>query len=295
MRYDKGWYCLAFEDEVPQGLSRHDLASLRLMLLREGDRITAYPADCPHRGAHLACGGRLERDAIICPYHGYRIRLDGDGPLAIRPLTTLQAGGSVYVRLSDSMDNGWPETLARISADFNISPGITMHLSAPMEEVIENGFDQLHFDSVHRLNVSRFEVHPDLHGALVVTSRFKSPGHHGRTNEADYRATTVSPGLIAVELSGDDSYGVITGALPTGPTSATVRLSFILPKGLDPTSRDRRHDALKLYSHQGLSDDDAVWKHVNRDVASRWTADDAPIRTFYAFCDRFRPDTVSAA
>ena len=290
MDYDRGWYCLAFAEEVPEGLSRHDLGDIRLMILRDGERMTAYPADCPHRGAHLACGGRLEGGSVVCPYHGYRIRLDGEGMLSLAPLQTLVTGGAVYVLLGDGPDNGWPATLARIGEAFDISPGITMHLSAPMQEVVENGFDQMHFSSVHGLSVSPFEVRDTASGALEVASSFQSPGRGGGAQAADYRATLVSPGLIAVELGGDAPYGVITGAVPNGHHRSTARLSFILPRGLEPAARDRQSDALRLYSHRGLSDDDAVWKHVNRDRPPNWTAHDAPIRRFYAFCEKFRRD-----
>jgi 3-ketosteroid 9alpha-monooxygenase subunit A len=288
MDFDRGWYCLAFVEEVPEGLSRHDLGDIRLMILREGERVTAYPADCPHRGAHLGCGGRLEGGGVVCPYHGYRIRLDGEGPLSLAPLQTLVAGGAVYVLLGQGPDDGWPATLARLGEHFDISPGITMHLSAPMEEVVENGFDQMHFASVHRLSVSPFEVRETVGGALEVTSSFQSIGRGGVTNTAAYRATLVSPGLIAVEIGGDTPYGVITGAVPNGHHRSTARLSFILPRKLEPAARGCQHDALRLYSHRGLSDDDAVWKHVNRDRPPMWTAHDASIRRFYGFCERFR-------
>jgi 3-ketosteroid 9alpha-monooxygenase subunit A len=288
MDYDQGWYCLAFEEEVPEGLSRHDLGDTRLMLLRDGTKITAYPADCPHRGAHLACGGRLEPGAVVCPYHGYRIRLDAEGPLSLAPLQTLVSGGAVYVRLGKAADNGWPATLERLGESFNISPGITMHLSASMEEVTENGFDQMHFNSVHRLSVTPFEVRKAASGALHVTSVFQSHGRGGVTNLTDYHATLVSPGLIVVELGGDSPYGVITATGPAGRHRSTARLSFLLPRALDRAAHGRRHDALKLYAHQGLSDDDAVWQHVNRDRPPMWTVHDAPIHTFYAFCNTFR-------
>lgn len=291
-RYDKGWYCLAFLDELQQGLTPVDLGR-RLMLLRQGDTVRTYAADCPHRGAHLV-QGRLSpagdgqgTGAVVCPYHGYTIGLGGNGPFSTPELHTMVVGGAVYVRLSAAMDHGWPALLARLSETFTLSPGITLHLSAPMEEVIENGFDQRHFAAVHRLGVRPFEVAAMPGGALGVTSRFEVPSGKGRA--VDYRATAIGPGLILVQIGGDEPYGVITGAVPAGRCGATARLSFLLPRHLSDAERVRRHDALKRYSQKGLDDDDAVWRGVNRDVPAAWTEDDAPVRRFYAFCDAFRP------
>ncbi|MFE3021666.1 Rieske 2Fe-2S domain-containing protein [Streptomyces sp. NPDC059256] len=35
---------------------------------------------CPHLGAHLGCGGRVEDDLIVCPFHSFAF--SGDGSLA---------------------------------------------------------------------------------------------------------------------------------------------------------------------------------------------------------------------
>src|SRR5690606_33142601 len=51
----------------------------RDLVLYRGDDGAAHLVDahCPHLGAHLAVGGRVEGDCLRCPFHGWLF--DGDG------------------------------------------------------------------------------------------------------------------------------------------------------------------------------------------------------------------------
>src|SRR5687768_10485144 len=73
--YVHGWYKVAFEYELENPLTAAAIGDIRLVLVRSEGGIRAYKADCPHRGAHLAYGGKLNNASIICPFHGYRIGL----------------------------------------------------------------------------------------------------------------------------------------------------------------------------------------------------------------------------
>ncbi|MFD9721761.1 Rieske 2Fe-2S domain-containing protein [Streptomyces sp. NPDC059076] len=35
---------------------------------------------CPHLGTHLGCGGRVEDDLIVCPFHNFAFNGDGSWP-----------------------------------------------------------------------------------------------------------------------------------------------------------------------------------------------------------------------
>jgi phenylpropionate dioxygenase-like ring-hydroxylating dioxygenase large terminal subunit len=73
-----GWFVVATSAELAPG----DVRALRyfdrdLVLYRTADgRPRLMDAHCPHLGAHLAVGGRVEDDCIRCPFHGWRF--DGE-------------------------------------------------------------------------------------------------------------------------------------------------------------------------------------------------------------------------
>src|SRR5262249_8294478 len=141
--YVDGWYQVAFERSLADGLSAAAVGTLRLLLVRHHAKIRAFSADCPHRGAHLAFGGCLPDGHVLCPFHGYSIQL-GDGMderLAVPEFPTLIAGGMVFVRLSQNYDAGWTEQCRALERDYWCVNGFEMTVLAPMDLVIENAFD----------------------------------------------------------------------------------------------------------------------------------------------------------
>ena len=91
----RGWHQIAFERELKETLTPIELGPLSLVLVHDQNRLQAVDAICPHRGAHLAYGGRLDGGAIICPFHGHRIGMGEAGgcPYAVGRYRTLTAGG----------------------------------------------------------------------------------------------------------------------------------------------------------------------------------------------------------
>jgi phenylpropionate dioxygenase-like ring-hydroxylating dioxygenase large terminal subunit len=84
------WYHVAWSDEIAVG----DVKPLSYF----GEELVCYrdetgcihvaDAHCPHMGAHLACGGTVQGEDIICPFHGWRWDADGrnvDIPYSDRP------------------------------------------------------------------------------------------------------------------------------------------------------------------------------------------------------------------
>ena len=82
--------------------TRVKIGDTPIMLVREGDTVHAYTADCPHAGAPLEKGG-ICNGRIVCPWHKgtFEIR-DGSlvEPPALKGLTryaSLVEAGDVYV------------------------------------------------------------------------------------------------------------------------------------------------------------------------------------------------------
>src|SRR5690349_2576663 len=61
--YSKGWFQVAFERDLAGDLTPASIGTVRLVLARMASGVRAFAADCPHRGAHLALGGRLDSEA----------------------------------------------------------------------------------------------------------------------------------------------------------------------------------------------------------------------------------------
>jgi 3-ketosteroid 9alpha-monooxygenase subunit A len=293
-----GWYQVAFERDVMAELTPARIGGRSIVLVRADGALRAFDAVCPHRGAHLAYGGRLADGAIVCPFHGYAIRLGSDrlGSLCVPEYAVLTVAGMVFVRRSAAHDNGWAAYVTALARDHHVVNGFEMSVRAPMQTVIENAFDQRHFHAVHGVRTDDFSVHAHEHGALVVESTFHVPSGDPRGGaeafvSAAYRAFVVSPGLVSVELRGATPYTVITGATETAPGECVVRLTLAFPRAGSPSPPPARlYEPLLAHSRRGLDEDRIIWEHLSTPSAPRWMPADEPSLAFFAFCDAHRDD-----
>jgi nitrite reductase/ring-hydroxylating ferredoxin subunit/uncharacterized membrane protein len=91
------WVPVLLESELTQGSPRRvEAQGVALVLVRRGDRIHALIESCAHLGGPLS-EGRVEGDAIRCPWHGSLFSLD-DGRVLEGPSTFPQPCLEVRVR-----------------------------------------------------------------------------------------------------------------------------------------------------------------------------------------------------
>src|SRR5690554_6009815 len=85
--YPRGWFQVAWAAEIPPGTVHRMRYFGRELVAYRGDagQLHVLDAYCPHLGAHLGHGGRVEGDCIRCPYHGWKF--DGSGKNVEIPLT----------------------------------------------------------------------------------------------------------------------------------------------------------------------------------------------------------------
>ncbi|NBB82138.1 MAG: Rieske 2Fe-2S domain-containing protein [Alphaproteobacteria bacterium] len=291
----RGWYQLAFAREVPDGVSPWRVGPRRLILVREGECIRAFDGDCPHRGADLGQGGRLDGDAVICPFHRYRIGLGQRGGLCVAEHPVAVIGGMVLVLLGGQPAGDLVETLAALVARSVFAEALTIRVAAPMTLVIENAFDFRHFFGVHNVEMTDGAAFERPEGGLGARATLMAP--YQRTPEGTwvagptptpYDCIAFSPGLTLVQLGGLDPYGVITGACDRGDGTCEVRLTFALPRdSWGDAPAPERLKPLIDYSRTGLEADRTVWESIRPDTVPHWVGEDAAVRTWHAFCRTF--------
>jgi len=77
--YPSGWFQIAWVGELAPAEVRPIRYFGRDLILYRGAEGTHHVLDahCLHMGAHLGYGGRVMKDSIVCPYHGWRWGPDG--------------------------------------------------------------------------------------------------------------------------------------------------------------------------------------------------------------------------
>ncbi len=164
--FPEGWFQVACSD----GLAAGQVTALHyfgrdLVLFRTGDgKASLLDAHCPHLGAHLGHGGRVEGDGIRCPFHGWRFSGEGvceDIPysksipakasLPAWPLKELD--GRIFMfhhpqRRAPSFElKGLPERSA--PRDWTLFPGRRWRIRTHIQEPLENFVDAAHFRYLH--------------------------------------------------------------------------------------------------------------------------------------------------
>lgn len=297
-----GWYKVGFERELREKLTPLTVGPKRLMLVRESGGFRAYDATCPHRGAHLAFGGKLEEGAIICPFHGRRIGLGCDSPMAysVRAYRTVTAGGLVFVLLNEAHENGLTAFLEELEATHYFVQGFALQAKIPMAEiVVENGFDPSHFRAVHGLRTTpKLRLLPAVNGELQVETTFDAHAFDNVWHKDDDQATATefrflarifSPNVCISHLGdGDGEHLVLSGATPNGDGTCVIRVSVAVPAG--PNGKPPSEQAIRALlrdSRTAYEQDLVIWENRAYDAPQRLDAEDDLVVFFYKYCQRF--------
>lgn len=162
-----GWFVVAPASELVAGEIRaiHYFGRDLVLYRGEDGRPHLLDAHCPHLGAHLAVGGRVEQDCIRCPFHGWSF--DGESGKCVdvpygdtrippkakaRSYPTLERNHMIWAwyhakdgepfyevpEVPEFHDDDWSPILVR---DFIVNTSA--------QEMAENNVDYSHFRYVH--------------------------------------------------------------------------------------------------------------------------------------------------
>ncbi|MFE6778396.1 Rieske 2Fe-2S domain-containing protein [Streptomyces sp. NPDC057702] len=215
--YPDGWFPVATRAEVGPGrvVTRRLLGEDVVVYRTRGGRLRAVRPFCPHLGAHLGHGGRVEGEDLVCPFHhfafgpgGECVRTGYGTPPPRARLTSLEcreAVGLIFVwRHARSEPPSW-ETTAPPRGDFGPSRHAVRTLVAHPQDFMENVVDIGHFTPVHRLAAS-----------VVAEPRFEGP-----RMETTYRLGRTNGKRNALFASAPPTRALVQG-LSTFSTETTV-------------------------------------------------------------------------
>jgi phenylpropionate dioxygenase-like ring-hydroxylating dioxygenase large terminal subunit len=78
-RYPHGWYALAFSSDLAPGelLNQHFMGQEVVLFRTASGEVCLMDAYCPHLGAHMGRGGRVNGECIQCPFHHFEFNVQG--------------------------------------------------------------------------------------------------------------------------------------------------------------------------------------------------------------------------
>ena len=212
-----GWFGVAWSDDLPAGALRSIRcfgAEWVLFRTRAGE-LGLLDAFCPHLGAHLGRGGRVEGDSVRCPFHGWAWARDGrcteipyarrmPPELATRTLPVCERNGAIFAwhhgagaapdwevpTLPEFADPAWTEP-----------ERLEMEIATCCQELGENAHDPAHFVTVHGVAnppISEIEIE-DRKKISINRGRLETPRG---TVETIIRGESLGLGLGITRQSG---------------------------------------------------------------------------------------------
>ena len=315
-----GWYALACSADLAPG----DVRPLyyfdeHLVLFRTEDgqaHVTA--AFCPHLGAHLGYGGRVEGNAIICPFHGWRF--DGDGvcvsvPYA-RAIPRRAANGpclySYPVQERNRMIWAWhhPRRLPPLftlddipeltDPDWSEPTRFEWEVNTPIQESGENAVDVAHFVTVHgasempeaKITLAGYRRETEV-TALVPAIDEDGNIDPSRLDKMYLVTSSCGPGMSTQTFELGARTVMLATVTPITP--ARMKLCFNFTKRLDTPARfNPLVDGLIAEIVRQVEQDIPIWEHKVFREAPILCDGDGPIAKYRRWFNQFydRPDSL---
>lgn len=293
-----GWHQIAFTSELAAGVTPVSIGDRCFVAVQGPDGLRLHDAACPHRGAHLGYGGKLEGSVIVCPFHGKRVALDDDSKQwYVDGYETVVVGGSVFALLSPEHDYGFRGVLESLRESHVLAPGFRVDAAVPPTLVVENAFDTDHFVAVHGVGASPALTPIEsrwgelgVEGTFVMdrTTHWQDDVEGGERVETGFRARAFSPTVVMSELRHPGAHDVvITSATPGANGGCSIRVSIGVTPDREGGLPTDRISALANDSKIAFTQDLTVWEHMVAGAPIRYGRGDEMVAAFHEFCERF--------
>lgn len=274
--YAKGWYVVSWSSELEtkKTLPLQYFGKHFVLYRSETGQPVLLDAHCPHLGAHLGHGGKVQGEDIVCPFHAWKFGANGrctEVPYASR-IPPRAAVRSYPVREHSGMILGYfgPEGA---EPDYEV-PAIDelggeawtpletaqIEIRTKPREVIENIADVAHFLPVHRTKLDEFEVIID---GPRATQRGVGKGRNlkGEKIPVETIATYHGPAVQFTRLAWAFPMVLINAHTPIDENRLLLRFGVSL-RGVDgyPMTREII-DAHVAYARNGYFEDVAIWEN----------------------------------
>jgi 3-ketosteroid 9alpha-monooxygenase subunit A len=300
--FPNGWFQVGYSDELAAGTAEplHYFGRDYVLMRGEDGVARVFDAYCPHLGAHLGYGGKVEGNSIRCPFHGwcydstgkcidipYGKRIPPSAKLVSHPV----AERNGLVMLWHHADGKAPDWEIPLVAEYGLE-GWTPYnkrrwkIRTHNQDMAENSVDQAHFRYVHgTLTVPQSEAKtegPCLH----VVSQMKMGTPAGEV-DGSIESKSWGFGFGQVRFSGIVETSLVTSVTPIDGEYVDVRFSFSVKSLGDERVTRGVGKALIADIEKQMREDIPIWENkafLERPVLCDG---DCPIGVFRTWCKQF--------
>jgi nitrite reductase/ring-hydroxylating ferredoxin subunit len=272
-----GWFAVAFADEIARGQAKPiHYFGLELVLFRgEDGTARVFDAHCPHLGAHLGIGGRVEGEGLRCPFHGWRY--DGSGrcvevPYArkippkarVRAWPVVEKNGLIAVwRHARGEPPSWPapDVPDYGSAEWTPPERREWIVRSCAQELAENSVDAAHFRFVHKTNTVPVTETAEIRGHVlrVVSHNVVATPRGEQRGRIEIEAHGLGVGFT--RFSGIADLLVVPCGTPIDEERTHMRLQFSVRKLQDSDATRGVGKAFIAEIERQFAQDIPIWEN----------------------------------
>ena len=295
-----GWFIVARADELAAGEVMPLYCFGRdLVLFRTTSGMPRLmDAHCPHLGAHLGVGGRVDGETLQCPFHGWRFE-GGSGTCVevpyddidfipkranTRAYPTLERNGMIWAW--HHLEQGEPFYDVPLVLEFCDPEWLPMDVreftvASCCQEMAENNYDTVHFKFVH--------------GAAAIPQQndfIDGVYKRSETLDGSFVREGFGLGLGVLRMTSPVTLTFLSSTTPIDEENLLVRWLFTAPKSVGEQVARASADGFC----GGVSQDIPIWENkIYKDPPVLRTMEKAVIehrrwcRQFYSFVDETHP------
>lgn len=274
--YPRGWFVVAFSEDIAQGQVRSlQYFGEKLVAYRGEDGVVhVLDAYCAHMGADLGAGGRVIGNHIECPFHAWRYCGTGECvniPYAKkipekarqRAWRTREVNGLVLVHHDPAGRE--PDFEIPVIPEYGTSewlPWTTKiyRVKTHPREIVENLADRAHFPRVHATEIEDFAFEVNGHTATQrVKGKAILPG--GGADAFSSVTTYHGPAYLLMRMSGIFENYMLVAHTPINNGELDLRLGVSLKLAGDRKKMDALVEIYMNNLKSGFEDDLRIWEN----------------------------------
>ena len=307
--FPDGWHGIAFSDEVAVG----DVKPIRmlgrdLVAFRGEDGVArVLDAFCPHLGAHLGHGGRVEGNDLECPFHGWR--WSGDGRCAAIPYAkkippqararawrVLDRNGYLFVwlhandeaptwEIEDIPETHDPDYELLFKRDWE-------PFASHPQEIAENGVDLPHFRTVHGWSAKSIDWQTQGPIYTMAYELGEMPERWTQDDAEPYSLQSLTEGPTFTRTRFWGAYEGVSAHCFVPVEAGEVRLMQLYygRKGQSAEESQRWFEA----SDREWAADIPIWGHKRHLTRPILTGDDGPVPEFRRWYAQFYSEAAAS-
>ncbi len=274
--YPRGWFQVAWSDELPAGgvLPLSCLGRELVLFRTEQGAAHVLDAYCPHLGAHLGHGGRVQQGSLQCPFHGWRF--DGQGACVEIPhapkippgakLTSWpvhELNGVILVHhAADAAAPAWqvPSVPEATAPGWELFQKKQWRIRTHVQEISENVADPTHFRYVHSaLSMPEAELATEGH-VFRMDSKMLQPTPRGPV-DGRIQGEAHGLGYWVIRFTGIADVTFISAATPVDDDFVALRHTFFIREPAQPGGANKVGKALVAEIIRQVEEDIPIWEH----------------------------------